>query len=387
MGASKRLFNLPISAGTPGSASPPSKFNKIQRKLLSYFCRQKRCWLATAVILVSFLVLEHYPAAQRNTGAILLPASDLIEEVAGVLPEKSLGGPVNLSSSLVAPAWAGVDFTADDQEEDQDAVLIQDASLVSLNSPIEGDVFAGLRREVITYLVQAGDTPFDIAAKFFLNTDTVLWANNLRESDLIRPGDKLLILPINGVRVKVAKNDTLASLAKKYSGKAEEIIAFNQLSADGQLAIDSFLIIPNGEMPAPPLPKIIAPRYARGTPLPAGDWLIAPTSGYSWGRLHGRNGVDISAPCGTPIYAAASGRVILADSVGWNWGYGKYTQIQHQNGVLTLYSHTSRLLVEVGQTVEQGQLIALMGTTGRSTGCHLHFEVRGAANPLISRKR
>jgi murein DD-endopeptidase MepM/ murein hydrolase activator NlpD len=110
--------------------------------------------------------------------------------------------------------------------------------------------------------------------------------------------------------------------------------------------------------------------------------MIAPTSGKNWGRLHGKYGVDIASACGTPIYAAAAGTVTLADSVGWNFGYGKYLMIRHSNGVITLYAHTSRIVVEQGQQVAQGQLIALMGTTGRSTGCHLHFEVRGAPNPM-----
>jgi len=130
-----------------------------------------------------------------------------------------------------------------------------------------------------------------------------------------------------------------------------------------------------------PQPKYSAPKYASSV-QPANNWLIYPTSGRSWGRIHSNNGVDVANPCGTPIYAAAAGQVILSDSSGWNGGYGKYIKIQHPNGVVTLYAHASQLLVSGGESVVQGQLIAYMGTTGRSTGCHLHFEVRGAKNPL-----
>lgn len=135
-----------------------------------------------------------------------------------------------------------------------------------------------------------------------------------------------------------------------------------------------------------PKPAVTAPKYAKST-VPASNWLIVPASGKDWGRIHASNGVDVANVCGTPIYAAAAGRIILSDGIGWNGGYGKYIQIQHPSGVVTLYAHASQLLVGVGEEVAQGQLIAIMGTTGRSTGCHLHFEVRGASNPLAGKQR
>lgn len=297
--------------------------------------------------------------------------------------EGLLGGPVDLSNVVVPTAQAAFDFTSDDEQENSDFAILEGSSLVSRDSPVPpgSDPFAAMRREVATYTVQNGDTPFDIAIKFGINTDTILLANNLHDGDIIRPGDKLIILPINGVRIKIGAKDTVASLAKKYSGKVEEIIAFNELSQEAFLETGSFIIIPNGEMPAAPLPKVTLPKYTKEI-LPVSNWLIAPTTGKNWGRVHASNGVDISNPCGTPIYAPAAGKVILSDGIGWNGGYGKYITIQHPNGVITLYAHASRLLVEAGEGVAQGQLIALMGTTGRSTGCHLHFEVRGAKNPL-----
>jgi len=262
--------------------------------------------------------------------------------------------------------------------------------LISQDSPIPpgADPFISMNKEVITYVVQTGDTPFDIAIKFGINTDTILAANNMRDGDLIRPGDKLIILPLNGIRIKVGAKDTVASLAKKYSGKTEEIIAFNELSPDDKLTVGDFIIIPDGEPLTPvsrPSPKVTAPKYAKEM-TPLDNWLIAPASGRNWGRLHGRNAVDIASPCGTPIYAAAAGKIIVSDGIGWNNGYGKYIEIQHSNGVKTLYGHSSQLLVNVGDEVGQGQLIMLMGTTGRSTGCHVHFEVRGAKNPLAQAK-
>ena len=113
-----------------------------------------------------------------------------------------------------------------------------------------------------------------------------------------------------------------------------------------------------------------------------GDFFRWPTTGFNWGSIHGRNGVDIANSCGTPIYAAAEGTVTVVDATGWNGGFGKYLKIQHANGTETLYAHTTKILVTAGNYVTKGLQIALMGTTGRSTGCHLHFEVHGAKNPL-----
>ena len=109
---------------------------------------------------------------------------------------------------------------------------------------------------------------------------------------------------------------------------------------------------------------------------------MQPALGYNWGRIHGRNGVDVANSCGTPIYAAADGTVAIADAVGYNGGFGKFIRINHPNGTETLYAHASKLLASIGQVVARGQQIATIGSTGRSTGCHVHFEVHGARNPL-----
>lgn len=114
-----------------------------------------------------------------------------------------------------------------------------------------------------------------------------------------------------------------------------------------------------------------------------GSYYLIPTTGFNWGRIHGRNGVDMANSCGTPVRAAAEGVVTVADGDGWNGGFGKYLKISHPNGTETLYAHASKLLVSAGQTVARGEQIMLMGTTGRSTGCHLHLEVHGAKNPLV----
>jgi len=303
--------------------------------------------------------------------------------------ENVLSGPLaSLEQMLFHSAHGAIDFSADDSYEDTDLTILQENSLIASNSPAPEEIFSSFRKTISEYIVKSGDTPEAIAMASGINTDTLLWANNLKDGDLIRPGDKLIILPINGVRIKVSAKDTIDAIAKKYQGKSDEILAFNSLPSDGTLKAGEYIIIPGGEMPVAakviiPKPKTKTPQYASSTQK--AGWLIIPTTGYNWGRIHSYNGVDVANDCGTPIYAAAAGTVILSDASGWNGGYGKYIKIQHSNGVVTLYAHASSLLVDAGQSVGQGQLIAYMGTTGRSTGCHLHFEVRGATNPLAKR--
>ena len=128
-----------------------------------------------------------------------------------------------------------------------------------------------------------------------------------------------------------------------------------------------------------PLTKLAKPALASAWPATG---TLTSRFGRRWGRMH--KGIDIAGPVGTPIDAAADGTVIAA---GWNaGGYGNLVEIRHSDGTTTRYGHNSRLSVSVGQIVRQGQQVAEMGSTGHSTGSHLHFEIRpsggDAVNPI-----
>ena len=371
------------------------KFGLVQlfqaiRKPLQYWGHHRRPLIVAVVILFIFGGLNYFGLGAGAKKGLMesqgVLEGSLIEE-RGISFDQGglLNSMVGFSSLAVPAAQASVDLSLDDEQENQDTIALGEGGFISPGTA--ADAFMNIQREPTSYIVQNGDSPFSIAVKFGVNTETILWANNLRETDYIKPGQQLLVLPINGVRVKIGAKDTVASLSKKYSGKEAEVRAFNNLYDDAKLIAGNFIIIPDGEIAAPtakPSPKVTAPKYAKET-ISSG-WLILPTTGKDWGRIHGQNGVDVANACGTPVYAAASGVVTLSDGIGWNYGYGKYLIIKHPNGVVTVYAHSSRLLVSAGEQVEQGQLIMLMGTTGRSTGCHLHFEVRGARNPLAGAK-
>ena len=159
----------------------------------------------------------------------------------------------------------------------------------------------------------------------------------------------------------------------------QEIIAYNGLSSDGFIRAGQKLVIPDGELPTRIRTYIASSTYS-GQDL--GGYFIRPSAGRISQRLHGTNAVDIAASCWTSIHAAADGQVVISDGYGWNGGYGKYVRVRHPNGVETVYAHAIEVAVTAGQYVSQGDLIAYMGSTGRSTGCHLHWEVWGARNPL-----
>ncbi len=273
--------------------------------------------------------------------------------------------------------------------------------------------------QISTYVVRPGDTLSGIASMFKVTQNTIIWANDIK-GGIIKPGQTLAILPITGIQHVVAKGETLASLAKVYQSDAHDIAQYNSLSDSDSLTVGNTIIIPSAEASvasagassndttkvtatknkttkvtkskskSKPSMLELAREGKQTAPLHGangpdlGDYYAWPLDGGNITQgLHGFDAVDIGAAKGTDIYAAAAGTVIIArGGNGWNGGYGNYIVIQHSNGTQTLYAHASRLLVSEGDTVTQGETIALVGATGEATGPHLHFEVRGAKNPF-----
>lgn len=242
--------------------------------------------------------------------------------------------------------------------------------------------------EISIYVVRENDSLSQIADMFGVTTNTILWANDLNDAT-IHEGQSLVILPIVGVRHIVKSGDTIDTIAEKYKGNAEEILSYNQLAANTELAVGETLIIPGGNM------HTAAPKQTTKSSVPAAQSSAEVATGGSGGYfshplpgairtqgIHGYNGVDLAANSGTPIRAAAAGDVIVSRSSGWNGGYGNYIVIKHSNGTQTLYAHNSSNAVGVGAHVSAGEVIGYVGSTGRSTGAHLHFEVRGSSNPF-----
>jgi murein DD-endopeptidase MepM/ murein hydrolase activator NlpD len=235
------------------------------------------------------------------------------------------------------------------------------------------------RLEIVTYTVQPGDTVQSIAALFDLQPTTIMWANPAIEDapDLLRIGQEVVILPVDGAYHKVAEGDTLDSIAEKYKVESKAITdcKYNRLEPPTySMQEGMYLIIPGGEKPY--VPKVVTtyagaiPEGARGTGRFQWPVLGTITQGY-W---YGHRAIDIGAPIGSALLATDGGFVSFA---GWtDIGYGYLIVIDHANGFATYYAHLSNIYVFEGQAVERGQVIGAVGSTGWSTGPHLHFEVR-----------
>lgn len=235
--------------------------------------------------------------------------------------------------------------------------------------------------QVSEYTVKEGDTLSTIAGKFGLSMDSVKWANPSINWQKVKPGVVVSIPPVTGVVYKVRPGDTVNSIAKKFQTEPQGIVDFplNTFANDETFALvaGQTLIVPDGVMPDE---TVSAPRYTAVLTPDAGA--VSATGSFVWptqGRITQpfrwyHKGVDIANATGTNIVAADAGRVVTA---GWtNVGYGNHVIIDHENGFVTLYAHMSQIGVQVGQKVNRGSSIGLMGSTGRSTGPHLHFEIR-----------
>lgn len=237
------------------------------------------------------------------------------------------------------------------------------------------------RGEIINYSVQPGDTVSTIAEKFGISTDTIRWANNLKNDKSIKAGQEIKILPVTGIAHKVQRGETVWSIAKKYSVNPQGIVdfPFNTFVNDEKftLAVGQILIVPDGVMPKvkPWQPRVyIAQKTPDAGTVTATGIFVWPTSGritqgYRW--YH--KGVDIANKAAPNILAADAGVITAA---GWpRGGYGKRVIIDHGNGYQTLYAHMSQIYVQTGQSINRGDSIGQMGATGRVTGVHLHFEI------------
>ncbi len=254
------------------------------------------------------------------------------------------------------------------------------------------------RRSTVKYIVESGDSIFSISAHFKIKPESILWANfDLLNDDptFLSPGWELTIPPTDGIYYKWKDGDKLDAIAGKYKASIADIVSWpsNHLDVtDPEIAPDSYVMIPGGsrEIKSWIVPVAFTPRSGANRVIAGGGGCPTPGTGFvgsmafAWpvGNhfLSGFDftsyhlGIDIAAATGTPVYASDSGTVVYA---GWiDGGYGNLVEIDHNNGYTTLYGHLSQVSVRCGQNVYQGTPIGAAGSTGRSTGAHLHFEVR-----------
>jgi murein DD-endopeptidase MepM/ murein hydrolase activator NlpD len=238
------------------------------------------------------------------------------------------------------------------------------------------------RMQIITYTVQPNDNVWAIAQGFGLQVETILWANPTVEKapDLLSVGQTLTILPVNGIYYTIKAGDTVDKLAKTYKTTAEKIASFslNGLQEPYTLTPGQQLVLPDGRKEIVVATTNYYPMTRVGSAPPGspkGSGRFAwPTQGLLTQQFwSGHSGIDVANRTGTAILAADAGYVVMAGRD--TYGYGNQVVIDHGNGYLTRYAHLNTILVKAGQAVKKNQKIGLMGSTGRSTGPHLHFEV------------
>lgn len=270
-------------------------------------------------------------------------------------------------------------------------IEVVDNALVPQDGPLGTPVDitdAAKSSQISVYVVREGDTLSSIAQLFDVTVNTIMWANDLTRATAIRPGQQLVILPVTGIRYTVKSGGSLRDIVKKYGGDLEEAARYNGIDSDEVLAAGTTVVIPDAELQVPTVtPKKsagvrVAAPSSSGLPTYAGYYMRPVIGGTKTQGVHGYNAVDIGIPVGSPVYASAGGEVIIVRDGGYNGGYGSYIVIRHNNGTQTLYAHLSQTNIYSGAQVSQGDLIGYTGNSGRSTGPHLHFEIRGAKNPF-----
>ncbi|MDA0376065.1 MAG: peptidoglycan DD-metalloendopeptidase family protein [bacterium] len=294
--------------------------------------------------------------------------------------------------------------------------LLVEEGFLKKTSPLtrQGDRRAYAKGTILT--VKDGDSLERLSRWYPVSVETIRWANNLQEGQPIRPGDELLILPVDGVLHTVSRGQTLSRIAQLYDIPMIDILNQNDLKSEFIMAGQQ-LIVPNGrpiiekkvqvatvdaetptDEPTKPTKKpvvVVVQPTAPFTPTPTPGVLQKPCALTCYYTQHYRAGhyaVDMqdksNGVLGGPIYASEDGTVIRA-AKGWNGGYGNVIEVDHGNGLVTLYGHNKELYVKEGDRVQRGQKIAWMGNTGQvygATGIHVHFEVRVGGvkkNPVL----
>lgn len=392
----ERLKTEPISTTPAETAASKTaginRWSRVWEKLTKAGLGESILRLGTHVLLVAFILLVAWGlrAVYQRAQAASLPSGSAIAASFNEAGIQVTATPTAVSL-LELPEY----------QPDIDAAVTDG---IPRNPRLHTDVPSRPRMEVAQYTVQPGDTVFGIAEKFGLKPETILWANQNTLGDnphSLRPNQILNILPLDGTYHRWSEGDGLNGVAKFFGVEPETIIEFpaNNLSlqtigdfADPNIEAGVWLVVPGGRREfvnwsAPEIPrdnpgvaKVLGPGACSTTAngavgagvfiWPANNHFL---SGFDYAPGANHSGIDVDGETGDPVYAVDNGVVVYA---GWNnWGYGNMVVINHGNGWQTLYAHLSQYYVQCGQSAYQTNLIGAIGSTGNSTGSHLHYEM------------
>lgn len=236
---------------------------------------------------------------------------------------------------------------------------------------------------IVTHVVAQGETVSRIALRYGVSTSTVTGSSGVRNPDRIYPGQTMAFPSVDGVIYRVRSGDSLSSVATLHQVTVEAIAGANNISDPKSLQTGQLLVVPGGRVRTAVTAAAGTSSSKSTAAAASGGTLAWPVLGSvssrfgpRWGHMH--SGIDIAAAYETTIHAAAAGKVIF---VGWYGQYGRCVILDHGGGLTTLYGHASSILVHTGDHVQRGDAIAEVGSSGNSTGPHLHFEVRVVGEP------
>lgn len=374
----QRLNASAVSVDTLSESAVTSAFSELRRRIQIFLGDQISpirlashlavIAVAAVVLVVSQVELPDWQFSLRNlpTDGLFATASDQVGSA---------------STSLGNNASEAFQRSVIPLTSQQTQPILSSVQAVAAPAQANTTGLIPAREQIETYSVRSGDTVLGIAVQFNLQPETIQWANPALEAnpDMLRIGDRLVILPVDGVLHVVQPGDTLSTIAAKYKVTTEAVIGFglNQIADSSVvLPIGQQLVIPGGNKP-----YIAKQVIAFNGPVPEGATrgsgsFVWPTSGTITQKYwNGHRAIDVGAWAGTAV-SASDGGYVIASSTGWNNGYGNMVMVDHGGGYVTLYSHLNSIFVRQGESVAKGQQIGTVGNTGNSTGPHLHFEVR-----------
>lgn len=329
----------------------------------------------------------HLPAAVRRRIVYATAATLLVGGLAfGVRPGSKTETPPETSEvkpAVAAEAATPDTATPDTQDSQRIAHHSQAPAAGKAEAPLPAQVEAKAKPKVTTYTVAEGDTVNAVAERFGLKPSTILWSNDLSESDYLQVGQELKIPAVDGAIHTVQSGDSLWGIATEFNVDFTAIAEANPEIDAEALQPGQVLLVPGGEPILTRLSTMVASRGGGERTSSSGTFGRWPVGGsvtddFGWrthpvyGTAHYHDGIDLNAPLGTPVATVARGRVSYVGHLG---GYGLTIKVDHGNGLVTMYTHLSEASVESGQAVGSGEQVGLSGNTGTSTGPHLHFSV------------
>lgn len=312
-----------------------------------------------------------------------------LDEVSNDMIHNSQNIPL-MESSLTTELKPGSD--------DADVTIVGDQALESVTGPMGTDAdlngYSGSDSRINIYIVKKGDTIDSIAKENKVSKASILYANSDIESNkLTQEGTVLVIIPLEGASYVVKKGDTLGGISNRYGISVSDILEYNLMDKGDSLKVGQTLILVG--VKSTTVTKVDKPKTTSKKPTTKSaspDQMVQSgkvPGGYIWpfpagiGRvsqgMHDGQAYDFAAPKGTPIYAIQDGVVLTTDSSGYNGGYGLYVVVNFNDGKQAIFAHMSKVASHAGQVVKKGDVIGYVGSTGRSTGPHVHIEFKGGS--------